>query len=96
MSKVNGTKLVLRLYVAGHSPNSMAAIDNLTALRRDQLKDAKVEVVDILLEPERAMADRVITAPALLKVSPQPSRMLLGNLSDQSKVLQGLGVAAQS
>lgn len=85
-------KMVLRLYIAGHSPNSVAALANLDRLRRAHFQDATVDIVDILREPERAMADRVITAPALFKVAPSPPRMLLGNLSDATKVLLGLGL----
>jgi circadian clock protein KaiB len=93
MIRAEEGRLVLRLYIAGHSPNSVTALINLNQLRQEQLKDATIDIVDVLLEPERAMADRVITAPALFKVSPQPSRVLLGNLSDRSKVLRGLGLA---
>ena len=80
--------LALRLYVAGSAPNSVRAIANLRALCEEHFAAATtVEIVDLLQEPERALADGILVTPTLLKLSPPPTRRVVGNLSDASKVL---------
>jgi circadian clock protein KaiB len=87
------TVVVLRLYVAGGAPNSMLAIANLEAICAEHLKDGhKLEVVDVLENPRRAMADGVLVTPSLTKLSPQPVAQVVGNLSDRSRVLLALGL----
>ena len=80
--------LVLRLYVAGRSPNSVLAIANATAIC-DQHFAARytLEIVDLLVEPRRALADGIIVTPTLLKLAPKPLQRLIGNLSDTARVL---------
>ena len=85
--------VVLRLYVAGGAPNSLLAIANLEAICAEHLKDGhKLEVVDVLENPRRAMAEGVLVTPSLTKLSPQPVAQLVGNLSDKSRVLLALGL----
>jgi circadian clock protein KaiB len=87
------TVVVLRLYVAGGAPNSMLAIANLEAICAEHLKGGhKLEVVDVLENPRRAMADGVLVTPSLTKLSPQPVAQVVGNLSDRSRVLLALGL----
>jgi circadian clock protein KaiB len=87
------TIVVLRLYVAGGAPNSMQAIANLEAICDAYLKDGhQLEVVDVLDDPRRAMADGVLVTPSLTKVSPQPVAHVVGNLSDRKRVLLALGL----
>jgi circadian clock protein KaiB len=87
------TIVVLRLYVAGGAPNSMQAIANLEAICDEYLKDGHaLEVVDVLDDPRRAMADGVLVTPSLTKVSPQPAAQVVGNLSDKKRVLLALGL----
>ena len=89
------TIVVLRLYVAGGAPNSLKAIANLEAICREHLKHGhKLEVVDVLKHPQRAMAEGVIVTPSLAKLSPLPAANLVGNLSDKEKVLLALGLAS--
>jgi circadian clock protein KaiB len=84
-----------RLYVAGDTQNSEQAISNLTALCRIHLAGRyKVEVVDVFLEPKRALADGVVMTPTLVKVAPIPSRRIVGTLSQTQPVLQALGLEA--
>jgi len=87
------TVVVLRLYVAGGAPNSLQAIANLESICAEYLKDGhRLEIVDVLEEPRRAMADGVLVTPSLTKISPVPVAQVIGNLSDRPRVLQALGI----
>jgi circadian clock protein KaiB len=87
------TVVVLRLYIAGSAPNSVQAIANLEAICQEYLKDGhKLEVVDVLEHPGRAMAEGVLVTPSLAKLSPLPVANVVGNLSDRAKVLLALGL----
>jgi circadian clock protein KaiB len=87
------TVVVLRLYVAGGAPNSMQAIANLESICAQYLKDGhRLEVVDVLEDPRRAMAEGVLVTPSLTKLSPQPVAQVVGNLSDRKRVLLALGL----
>ena len=89
-----GAVVLLRLYVAGRAPNSVQAIANLEAICREHLKEHKLEVVDVLENPMRAMAEGVLVTPSLSKLAPLPAVSVVGNLSDRAKVLLALGVNA--
>ena len=83
--------LVLRLYVAGNAPNSLRAIENLKTFVKDKRIDGhELEIVDLLKEPHRALADGIIVTPTLMKVSPVPVKRLIGNLSDADSVIRTL------
>ena len=83
--------LSLRLYVAGAAPNSLLAIANVRAICAKHFASThKLEVVDMLVAPQRALADGVIVTPTLLRLSPLPVRRLIGNLSDTAQVLLAL------
>jgi circadian clock protein KaiB len=87
------TVVVLRLYIVGGAPNSVQAIANLEAICREYLKEGhKLEVVDVLKQPGRAMAEGVLVTPSLAKLSPLPTANVVGNLSDKAKVLLALGL----
>jgi len=87
------TVVVLRLYIAGRAPNSLQAIANLQAICSEYLKEAhRLEVVDVLEHPRRAMADGVLVSPTLARLHPLPGVNLVGNLSDKVKVLDALGL----
>lgn len=82
-----------RLYVAGDGPNSSQARANLAALCRDYLPDRhQIEVIDVIEDPKRALADRIFMTPTLIKLAPAPVRVIVGTLSQQEIVLQTLGV----
>ena len=84
-----------RLYVAGDAPNSAQAIANLTAICRTHLADRhQIEVVDVFLEPKRAQADGILMTPTLIKLTPAPTRRIVGTLSQLAPVLQALGLEA--
>jgi len=93
VSPVQSTMVVqLRLYVVGGAPNSMQAIANLEAICAEYLKDGhRLEVVDILENPRRAMAEGVLVTPSLVKLLPLPAAQVVGNLSDKERILRMLG-----
>jgi circadian clock protein KaiB len=83
----------LRLYVANSAPNSVRAIANLAAICKEHLQFSfKLEIVDVLKFPLRALADGILVTPHLAKLSPQPAAKIVGNLSDRSSVLHALGI----
>jgi circadian clock protein KaiB len=85
--------LVLRLYVAGHAPNSARAIANARAICDDHFASGcEIEIVDVLEHPQRAVADGIIVTPTLVKLSPLPVRRMIGNLSDTRQVLLTLAI----
>ena len=85
------TELVLRLYVAGHAPNSLRAIANARAICNEHFAPGhELEIVDLLEHPRRALADGIIVTPTLLKLSPLPAQRVIGNLSDTGQVLLAL------
>ena len=83
----------LRLYVANSAPNSVRAIANLAAICKEHMQFSfKLEIVDVLKFPLRALADGILVTPHLAKLSPQPAAKIVGNLSDRSSVLHALGI----
>lgn len=84
--------LVLRLYVAGHAPNSQRAQDNLARICREYFNgNCQVEVVDVFATPQQALDDGIVVTPTLLKVAPNPTVRVVGNLSATEKVVVTLG-----
>ncbi|BAU93076.1 KaiB domain-containing protein [Methylorubrum populi] len=88
-----GGRTRLRLYVAGTSPRSTRSIESVRRLCERWLKDAcDLEVVDIYQQSALAGADGVVAAPTLVRLSPLPARRIAGDLSDERRVLDGLGL----
>jgi circadian clock protein KaiB len=84
----------LRLFIAGSAPRSRRTIENLRRICAKHLADGfDLEVVDIYQQPEIAKADRIVAAPTLLKLAPLPARQIIGDLSDEARVLRGLGIS---
>ena len=82
-----------RLYIAGDASNSAQAIANLTAICRTHLPDRhQIELVDVFLEPKRALADGILMTPTLIKLTPAPARKIVGTLSQLAPVLHALGL----
>jgi circadian clock protein KaiB len=80
--------LKLRLYVAGNAPNSLRAAANTKAICAEHFPAAyELEIVDLLQDPIRALADGIIVTPTLLKLSPGPIQKLIGTLNDRDHVL---------
>jgi circadian clock protein KaiB len=83
----------LRLYVAGNNLNSFHAIENVEKLCRGPLRGrAQLEIIDLYQQPGLACRDRIVAAPCLMKLYPDPPRRLIGDLSDWKRVLKGLSL----
>jgi circadian clock protein KaiB len=84
---------VLRLFITGASPNSTRAITNLKSICEQYLKDRyELEIVDVHQQPLIAEREQLIALPLLIKKAPGTERRLIGDMSDKSKVLKGLGI----
>ena len=83
----------LRLYVAGQTPKSMAAFTNLKDICENHLKGKyEIEVIDLLENPKLAKGDQIFAIPTLVRKLPEPIRKIIGDLSDQERVLVGLNL----
>jgi circadian clock protein KaiB len=83
------------LYVAGDAQNSAQATSNLNKLCRASLPGQhSIEIVDVLKDPKRALADGVFMTPTLIKHRPLPLRRIVGTLSQTAVVMQALGLHA--
>jgi circadian clock protein KaiB len=81
----------LKLYVAGQTLKSVTAIANLKRYCEEHLKGRySIEVVDLLLNPQLAAGDQILAIPTLVRKVPEPIRKIIGDLSNEEKVLVGL------
>jgi circadian clock protein KaiB len=84
---------VFRLYIAGGAPNSVRALANLYAICQRHFPDShRIEVIDVLREPLRALADAILVTPTVVKAAPAPEQQIIGNLSEEEEVLRALGL----
>ena len=82
---------VLKLYVAGKTPNSVRALRTLKNILEEEFKGVyALKVIDVLKNPQLAEEDKILATPTLSKVLPPPVRKIIGDLSDREKVLIGL------
>jgi circadian clock protein KaiB len=82
---------VLKLYVAGNTPNSVRALRALKNILEEEFKGVyALKVIDVLKNPQLAEEDKILATPTLSKVLPPPVRKIIGDLSDREKVLIGL------
>ena len=82
---------VLKLYVAGNTPNSIRALKTLNdILEKDFQGVYALKVIDVLKNPQLAEEDKILATPTLAKILPPPVRKIIGDLSDREKVLIGL------
>ena len=87
----------LRLYVAGQTPRSMAAVANLKKICEEHLAGKyRVEVVDLMLNPALARTDQILAIPTLVRKLPAPARKIIGDLSKTERVLLGLDFQPRS
>ena len=87
----------LRLYVAGQTPKSLAAIANLKWLCDSYLPGRhSVEIIDLIDEPHLAALDQIFALPTLVRRLPKPLKRIIGDLSKTERVLLGLDIAARS
>jgi len=83
----------LRLYVAGQTPKSVAALANLNRYCQQHLQGRyKLEVIDLLVNPQLAEGDQILAIPTLVRKVPVPIRKIIGDLSNEERVLVGLDV----
>jgi circadian clock protein KaiB len=88
-----GERYHLRLYVAGQTPKSLAAMTNLRRVCEEHLAGRyDVEVIDLLLNPKLAAGDQILAIPTLIRRLPAPLKRIIGDLSNTEKVLVGLDV----
>jgi len=82
---------ILRLYVAGESPRSAAALRNLEGLCERHLAGRyTIEVIDLVKQPRLARGDQIVALPTLVRRLPPPVKKIIGDLSDEESVLVGL------
>jgi circadian clock protein KaiB len=81
----------LRLYVAGQTPRSVTALANLKSICETHLAGRyRIEVIDLLEQPQLAAGDQILAVPTLVRRLPEPLKRIIGNLSDKERVLVGL------
>ena len=86
-------KWELRLYVAGKTPKSVTALTNLKKYCETHLKGQyRIEVIDLLIQPQLAEGDQIFAIPTLVRKVPEPIRKIIGDLSNEEKVLVGLDI----
>ncbi|MDF2190599.1 circadian clock protein KaiB [Paraflavitalea sp. CAU 1676] len=89
--KMNPDRWQLRLYVAGNTPKSVTALANLKRYCETHLEGRyELEVIDLLKHPQLAAGDQILAIPTLVRKVPVPVRKIIGDLSNEEKVLVGL------
>lgn len=93
----DGELCELRLYVAGETPRSVAALNNLRKICEEHLKGRyRIEVIDLLINPQLARGDQILAIPTLVRKLPAPVRRIIGDLSQTERVLVGLDLRQPS
>ena len=86
-------QFLLKLYVAGQTPKSLAAITNLRKICEEHLKGRyEIQVIDLIEEPALARTNQILAIPTLIRSLPTPISRIIGDLSNESQVLMGLNV----
>lgn len=81
----------LRLYTAGQSPKSLAALNNLKRICDQHLAGRySIEVIDLMKNPRLAKDDEIVAIPTLVRKLPAPLRKIIGDLSNEERALVGL------
>jgi circadian clock protein KaiB len=89
----NDGVIELRLYIAGQTRKSVAALTNLRRICDEHLAGRyRVEVIDLMENPQRAQHDQILAIPTLVRRLPEPIRRIIGDLSNSERVLVGLEV----
>jgi circadian clock protein KaiB len=88
-------KWELRLYVAGQTPKSVLALKNINRYCKENLEGKyTIEVIDLLKNPQLAEGDQIFAIPTLVRKFPEPIRKIIGDLSNEERVLVGLNIRA--
>lgn len=86
-------KWELRLYIAGQTPKSVTAFRNLTKYCKEHLEGKySIEIIDLLKNPQLAEGDQIFAIPTLVRKVPEPIRKIIGDLSNEERVLVGLDI----
>ena len=81
----------LRLYIAGQTPQAVTALENLKKLCEEYMAGCyRIEVIDLLTNPQLARGDQILAVPTLVRKLPTPIKKIIGDLSDSERVLVGL------
>lgn len=87
----------LRLYVAGQTQNSITAFANLKKICEEYLEGKyRIEVIDLLKNPQLAKGDQIIAIPTLVRTLPEPIRKVIGDMANTERVLVGLDIRSVS
>lgn len=87
----------LRLFVTGSTPRSIRAIDNLRRVCAENLDGGyELEVIDVYQHPEATKELQIIATPTLVRMLPEPLRRVIGDLSDEERVLAGLDITRRA
>lgn len=87
----------LSLYVSNHTPKSRAAFANLKRICEEHLAgNYRIEVIDLLEQPQLAQEDQIVAIPTVVRRSPLPPRRVVGDLSNAQKTLRGLRLCEQT
>lgn len=87
------SRVVLQLYVAGTNPRSLGAVERVSRLCAQHLPGRyELDVIDIYLHPAMAEKGQVIAAPTLVRSHPTPVRQVVGDMTDERRLLRALGV----
>lgn len=88
----------LRLYVAGATDKSIRAIANLNRICRQHMEGRRytIEVVDLIVRPQLAEGDHILALPTLVRRLPEPMKKIIGDLSNEDRVLVGLDLRPSS
>ena len=87
---------ILRLYIAGETPKSIAAFENLKRICEERLQGKySIEVIDLVKNPRLAHDEQILAVPTLVRKLPEPVRSIIGDLSDTERVLVGLDLVGR-
>jgi circadian clock protein KaiB len=90
-------RFVLRLFVTGMTPRSTSAIRAVRAVCEARLKDRyDLDIVDVYQQPTMIQNEQIFATPTLVKYSPHPLRKIIGDMSNQSRLISGLGLSPET
>ena len=93
VSSQSEEKYVLRLFVTGTTPRSATAVVNVRKVCDEYLSGRyDLEVIDVLIDPQRAVDEQIVAAPTLVKHLPLPMRRFIGDMSRTERLIAGLGI----
>jgi len=93
MTPTSPERWELRLYIAGQTPKSILALQNITRYCEDHLPGKySIEIIDLLKTPQLAEGDQIFAIPTLVRKLPEPIRRIIGDLSNEEKVMVGLNI----